>query len=102
MALDTAQRFLEQLRKPRPEFRLVDMEGFPEQEYQKNLSNYNEKEKWYDGTMLDETVERQGKEVEKYPVKLNPLPSAVQKHTLLVWADRGKRQTLGVPKGFAS
>jgi len=81
MALDTAQRFLEQLRKPRPEFRLVDMDGFPEQEYQKNLSSYNEKEQWYDGTMLDETVERQGKEVKKYPVKLNPLPSAVQKHT---------------------
>ena len=80
MVLDTAQRFLEQLRKPKPQFRLVDMVGFPESEYTKNLNRYEEAEKWYDGTKLNETVERQGKEVEKYPVKLNPLKSTVQKH----------------------
>lgn len=57
------------------------MEGFPEVEYQRNLSRYNESEKWYDGTKLDEEVEREGKAVELYPVKLNPLKSAVQKHT---------------------
>jgi hypothetical protein len=81
MILDQVETFLEQLRKPKPEWRLTDMEGFPESEYTKRLGQYNEAEGWYDGTKLDEEVERQGKSVELYPVKLNPLKSTVQKHT---------------------
>jgi hypothetical protein len=81
MVVDQVSEFLEQLRKPKPEWRMADMEGFPESEYTKRLGNYNEAESWYDGTALDEEVERQGKPVELYPVKLNPLKSTVQKHT---------------------
>ena len=81
MVVDQVSEFLEQLRKPKSEWRLADMEGFPESEYTKRLGAYEEAESWYDGTALDEEVERQGKPVELYPVKLNPLKSTVQKHT---------------------
>ena len=81
MVLDQVNIFLEQLRKPKPEWRLTDIDGFPETEYHRRMGKYNEVESWYDGTALDEEIERQGKTVELYPVKLNPLQSAVQKHT---------------------
>jgi hypothetical protein len=81
MVLDQVESFLEQLRKPRPEWRLTDIEGFPETEYHKRMGKYEESESWYDGTALDTVIERKGKPVELYPVKLNPLKSTVQKHT---------------------
>lgn len=74
--------FLERIQdKPLPRFSLADMEGFPYEEYSRNLQRYSDMESWYDGSALDETVQQDGEEVELYPVKLNPLPGTVEKHT---------------------
>lgn len=79
--LPQVQEYLEHLAEPRPRFDLVDLEGFPYSEWNRLTSRYTELESWYSGDALDETVERQGKEVELYPVKVNPLRRTVEQHT---------------------
>lgn len=68
-------------RKPLPTFALSDMENFPFEEFQSRLSLYTEMEQWYSGEALNETIQQQDKDVELYPVRVNPLKGAVEKHT---------------------
>lgn len=74
--------FLDRLTKvPTPSFSLASIPGFPSTEYQKLQSRYTTAESWYSGEVLDETIEQEGGEVELYPVKINPIKGAVEKHT---------------------
>ena len=81
----TLSRYLDQLTHPRPPFTIEGLVDFPSQEWNRNLIRYSELESWYDGSVLDETVERQGKEIEVYPVKINPIPNTVEKHTYFLF-----------------
>lgn len=79
------REFIDNIREPRVSFALQDLEGFPYDEYNRNLTHYTELERWHSGDALDETVERQGKEVELYPVKINPLPRSIEQHTYFLF-----------------
>ena len=83
--LPRIQDFLDQLVEPKPSFSLQDLDAFPYSEYNSNLTRYSELESWYTGEALDETVERQGKEVELYPVKVNPIKRTVEQHTYFLF-----------------
>lgn len=73
--------FLQRIQnKPLPRFTLMDLEGFPYEEYQKNLTKYSEAENWYDGTALEDYVQKDGEDVDLYPVRINPIPGTVEKH----------------------
>jgi hypothetical protein len=85
---DPYSKFLRQLiSEPTKPFALEDMEGFPYAEYQRNLTRYNEMERWYDGEVLQETVESGGKKIERYPVKINPIPDTIEKHTHFLFGE---------------
>lgn len=70
-----------------PPFSLQDIEGFPHSEYADRLRVYSEQEGWYSGEALDATVSRAGKEIDVYPVKINPLRAGVQKHTFSLFGE---------------
>jgi hypothetical protein len=70
-----------------PPFVLQDVEGFPVSEYSRLLTKYTEAGNWYSGTALDETKVRDGKTVEIYPVKINPIKAGVQKHTFALFGE---------------
>jgi len=61
--------------------------NFPYSEFQRNLKKYNEADSWYDGTALDETISVEGKEIEKYPVKINPIKGTCARHTAMLFGD---------------
>lgn len=75
-------------------FNLQDIDDFPYEVYQEQLAEYRDAEKWYSGEALNETSTSQtGKEVELYPLKINPLRSTVQKHAYTLFGeleDNGK------------
>lgn len=97
--LPQIQEFFENLVRPRPEFSLQDLENFPYSEYNRNMSRYTRLESWYSGEALNETVERQGKEIELYPVKYNPLPRTVEQHTYYLFGQvRQDERPLVYPK----
>jgi hypothetical protein len=70
-----------------PPFSLQELDGFPYSEYADRIRTYNEQSGWYTGVALDETKTRSGKEVEIYPVKINPLRAGVQKHTFSLFGE---------------
>ena len=72
---------------PPRSFSLNEIDGFPVDTYQHNLSRYQEYEKWYDGTVLEETKIQGKDEVELYPVKINPIKGAVTKHAAVLFGD---------------
>ena len=70
-----------------PPFTLQGLDGFPYDEYSKLLSRYDECANWYSGQVLEETKQKDGKPVDIYPVKINPLPSSVQKHAFALFGE---------------
>lgn len=64
-------------------FELSNLKGFPSTTYQEQVELYVDLEKWFHGTVWDEGVvdSKTGKLIEKYPIKINPLPSTARKHT---------------------
>lgn len=71
-----------------PEFNLKDLPNFPYDEYQGNLSRYNELYSWFSGSILDETVEvSSNKEIELYPVRVNPIVAAAYKHVYALFGE---------------
>lgn len=70
-------------------FSLDDIPGFPYSEYTKNLARYQELDSWYTGTVLEEVAmsEQDKREVELYPVKINPIKGAVQKHVAILFGE---------------
>ena len=67
-------------------FSLRDLEGFPYTQYEDQLAMYKIFEDWYEGIPLQITTldEKTGKQVEKYPIKINPLKGTCQKHAATV------------------
>lgn len=60
---------------------LQELEAFPITEFEERVAQYIDWEKWYTGENLEETVSGStGTEVEKYPIKINPIKGAVHKH----------------------
>lgn len=97
--LPRLQEYIDQILDPKPYFSLQDLPGFPYDEYNHNLTRYSELEDWYSGDALDETVQRQGKEVELYPVKFNPLKRTVEQHTYFLFGQvRQDERPLVYPK----
>jgi len=85
---DVTSKFLDALTTvAQPPFSLRDVEGFPYSEYAERLKVYTENEGWYSGTALDATKDREGSDVELYPVKINPLKSGVQKHAFSLFGE---------------
>jgi hypothetical protein len=70
-----------------PPFTLQGLDGFPYDEYTKLLSRYDECEEWYSGKALEQIKQKDGKNVELYPVKVNPIKSGVQKHAFALFGE---------------
>lgn len=68
-------------------YNLNQIEGFPYSQYNENKTKYQTYWNWYKGTALDETVLQQGKQVELYPVKINPLKNFVSKHVSALFGE---------------
>jgi hypothetical protein len=73
-----------------PPFSLETIPGFPYDEYQKRLTVYQEADYWYTGEVLEEIRSKGGTDYEVYPVKINPLIGAVQKHTFALFGEVGE------------
>lgn len=86
---DSITPFMEALERTRvPEFSLQEVSGFPYDEYQKNLARYDELWSFFSGTILDESVEvESNKEVDLYPVRVNPLVAAAYKHVYTLFGE---------------
>ncbi len=83
--------FLDTLEKVEtPPFSLQNITDFPYDEFSDRISVYTECERWYSGSVLDDMKTIKGEEVEIYPVKINPLRSAVQKHTYALFGEVGE------------
>ena len=67
-------------------FSLQDIPGFPFERYTDQLAVYNECERWYNGSALDDQPEV-SKGVDLYPVKINPLRSIVGKHAYILFGE---------------
>ena len=88
MLANTVRGFLERLTEtPLPGFQLSDIPNFPFDEYNNNETRYNLAEQWYSGEALDETATINGRDTDLYPVKINPLKSAVEKHTHFLFGE---------------
>jgi hypothetical protein len=85
---EQTHQFLHQLQtRQQPPFSLADLPDFPYEEYNRNLTRYSEMERWYSGEILEETVSASEKEIELYPVKINPIRTAVQKHAYILFGE---------------
>jgi len=84
-------------------FNLASVKGFPYSEYSILQSRYAEQIAWYLGLTLDETFEADGKNIEKYPIKLNPIPTTCAKHAFALMGDiqPGDARPLVLPKFVA-
>lgn len=80
-------------------FNLNQIHDFPESEYYANKTRYAELEAWYDGDKLNEKQVQGGRTVDKFPIKLNPIRGAVQKHAFALFGEtKDNSQPLAVPK----
>ena len=62
-------------------------EDFPVGEYTTNKTNYEKLESWYNGAALNKTENQQGKQVDIYPVKINPFKNIVSKHVSALFGE---------------
>lgn len=89
--LNQLHSFMETLNEVRePPFELQNLPGFPYGEYTSRMSVYSEADEWYSGDILDLIRVESGKEIEVYPVHINPIKSAVQKHTFALFGEVGE------------
>ena len=65
----------------------MDVEDFPVEAYNDNIAKYAESEAWFDGTRLEDADSRNGKSVELYPVRVNPIRGAVFKHAAVLFGE---------------
>ena len=88
LMLDTTSKFLDTLdKRPLPTFDLREIEGFPWDEFQRRNSIYSEAEKWADGRILEEVITINGKDIDRFPVRINPVPSIVLKHAYALFGE---------------
>jgi len=62
-------------------------EGFPFAAYQNQLLNYEDSERWFKGLALADQDQTPGEAVDLYPLRINPLPSTVLKHTAVLFGE---------------
>jgi hypothetical protein len=68
-------------------FSLKDIENFPYSDYTELQEVYDELWSWYSGLALNETQTQGDKEVELYPLHLNPIKSALAKHVQTLFGE---------------
>ncbi len=68
-------------------FSLKDIEDFPYSEYTELQAYYTELDGWYSGLSLEATQTQGDKEVELYPLHLNPVRSAIMKHVYTLFGE---------------
>lgn len=68
-------------------FSLSEIHNFPESLWHSKNTEYSELESFFNGDFLDEMQTQGGKEVEKYPIKLNPIRGAVYKHAYALFGE---------------
>jgi len=68
-------------------FDLKNVAGFPNDVYESNRRRYEEFETWYDGTILEDQNDQSGRDVDIYPVRINPVRGAVMKHAAVLFGD---------------
>ncbi len=83
----SSERYLQQLRAAQIIMPDQLPEDFPYSEFQNNLSKYNEHDAWYDGTRLEEELTIEGRNIPKYPVKINPIKGTCLRHTAMLFGD---------------
>lgn len=70
-----------------PSFSLADLDSLPYASYSERLANYDELESWFTGLALKETQKQGDKEVDIYPMKINPIASACSKHAYALFGE---------------
>ena len=64
---------------------LRDLDDFPFSEWSTMQEFYKEYDDWYDGTPLEEQItDAEGVSVDKYPVRINPIPNTCEKHAAVL------------------
>jgi hypothetical protein len=87
MQLDVSTLLNQFFRATTSEFSLEQLELFPFSEYSRNQARYNEEESWFSGTALDEVIQTGKTQVDKYPIKVNPIYGAVLKHAYALFGE---------------
>lgn len=70
-----------------PSFELRDLTGFPYNEYATRLGDYEELASWFDGSALDEQQTQGDKQVDIYPLRVNPLRTSCLKHAYALFGE---------------
>lgn len=83
----SSERYLQLLREAVTTTPDTLPDGFPFSEYQSNLARYNEQDSWYNGQKLEEEIVISGKDVAKYPVRINPIQGTCQRHVAMLFGD---------------
>jgi hypothetical protein len=66
-------------------FTLQSIPEFPYSDWLNQQTRYLEYENWYTGAALDEKItDSKGNQIDKFPLKLNPIPNTAEKHTALL------------------
>jgi len=79
-------------------FNLASVHGFPESEWHSRRMLYDELQEWFTGEQLNEKQVQGGRTVDKYPIKLNPIRSAVYKHAYALFGETNDdSQPLAIP-----
>lgn len=78
-------------------FSLQSLPGFPYTAWQDRLALYDDIDYWFDNKVFEETItdETTGEEVEKYPIKINPLRNTARKHASVLFGSTINSVRLG-------
>jgi hypothetical protein len=81
------------------EFALENLPNFPFAEWEEQKTEYEEMERWFNSSALADQPTSPGKKVDLYPMRVNPIPSAVQKHAYILFGEvEDDARSLVVPK----
>jgi len=69
------------------QFSLKDIDDFPYSDFTTLQGYYDELDTWYTGVVLNETQTQGDKEVELYPLHLNPIRPALMKHVYTLFGE---------------
>lgn len=68
-------------------FSLKDVDGFPYELWEEQLSKYEEAERWFNGSALDDQPEAPNAKTDLYPLRINPLLSTCLKHAYALFGE---------------
>ena len=68
---------------------LRDIEGFPYERFIDQRVAYQESERWINGQALADQMDSgdSSKEIDLYPLRINPLPTTIQKHVAVLFGE---------------